>query len=89
MTKSSKKFPIKHNSLNWSEIVVRLFELYDVKTQTALGEKMGVKQTLISRWIKDASRAPTWETIRKVVADKNVTWDWLLEGRGPKYREEP
>lgn len=87
MPKSSKNLSLEYNSLNWNEIVNRLFELYGVKTQTALSEKIGVKQTLISRWIKDASRAPTWETIGRIVADTHVTWDWLLEGREPKYRK--
>jgi len=72
--------------LNCEEIVKRLFLLYGVSTQTALSEKIGVKQTLISRWIKDPVRRPSWDTMEKVVADKNVTWDWLLEGRGPQYR---
>jgi Predicted transcriptional regulators len=72
--------------LNWTEIVDRLFLLYDVSTQTALSDRIGVKQTLISRWTKDPSRRPSWETLEKVVQDKGVTWDWLLEGREPKYR---
>lgn len=78
--------------LNWQEIISRIYELYDVKTQSSLAEALGVTRGLVSRWhMKDESkrRIPTWETVAKIVADKNITWDWLLEGRGPKYREEP
>lgn len=72
--------------LNWEEIVKRLFSLYDVSTQTELSEKIGVTQTLISRWIKDPTRRPSWDTMEKIVEETGVTWDWLLEGHGSKYR---
>ncbi|MCD7896140.1 MAG: helix-turn-helix domain-containing protein [Planctomycetaceae bacterium] len=74
--------------LNCKEIVGRLFLLYDVSTQTALSEKLGITQTLISRWIKDPTRRPSWDTMEKVIEETGVTWDWLLEGREPQYRDQ-
>jgi transcriptional regulator with XRE-family HTH domain len=76
--------------LKWQEIIVRIYELYGVKTQISLAKCLGVTRSLVSRWHledPDARRIPTWETMAKVVQDKGVTWDWLLEGREPKYRE--
>ena len=78
--------------LNWLEILSRIYELYGVKTQTSLAECLGITRSLISRWrMKDENKrlTPTWETMTKIVKDKGVTWDWLLEGREPKYREPP
>ena len=77
--------------LKWQEIIFRIYELYDVKTQISLAESLGVTRGLVSRWhMKDESkrRTPTWDTMAKIVEEKGVTWDWLLEGREPKYRSE-
>lgn len=69
-----------------NEFLVRLFSVYDVRTQTELGKCLGVSQDLISNW-KRGKALPTLEMLAKVVEDKGLTWDWLLEGREPKYRE--
>ena len=77
--------------LNWQEIILRIYDLYEVKTQKSLAECLGVTRGLVSRWhMKDESKRciPTWETMAKIVTEKQVSWDWLLEGRGPRDRDE-
>ncbi len=78
--------------LQWNAVIQRLFEIYGTATQKELAEMLDVTPALVSRWLTDnpkEKRCPTWKTLCKVIEDKCVTWDWLLEGRGPKYWEQP
>jgi transcriptional regulator with XRE-family HTH domain len=76
------------NVLNHKEIVIRIFEIYETSKQIDLVAQLGIDKATINKWVK-GTRLPTLEHFEKIVIEKNVTWDWLLEGRGPKYREEP
>lgn len=76
---------------NWKEITDRIFEAYDNPKPIELGRMLGIDRATVSKWTsedKKTRRHPALEHLGKVVAEKNVTWDWLLEGRGPKYREK-
>ena len=76
--------------LNWNEIISRIFEIYDCPVKYRLAEMLGVNKSVVSQWTTTNQklwRKPTWEVLVKVVNDKGVTWDWLLEGREPKFRE--
>lgn len=77
--------------LNWNEIVIRVFEVYENPKPIELGRLLGIDRATVSKWTSRDSktwRRPALEHLERVVADKNVTWDWLLEGREPKYRTE-
>jgi transcriptional regulator with XRE-family HTH domain len=69
--------------LDWRKIVDRMIVLYEVQSQKALAEKLGVSQTLVSQWRNpspDNARAPSWKTLAKAVADTGTSWDRLLTG---------
>jgi transcriptional regulator with XRE-family HTH domain len=73
--------------LNFNEIAERYFSLYGNFSQKVLAESIGVSQPAINNWRKGRKKVP-WDKLIRAVRDHNVTWDWLLEGRGPKYREK-
>ena len=75
--------------LNWNEIVERIFEAYDSPPKSKLADMLQLDRSIISKWTTDdteVKRHPTWGMLQKIVDEKGVTWDWLLEGREPKYR---
>ena len=75
--------------MNWDEIIRRIFELYDSPRKNKLAATLHLDKSMISKWTTDdpeTKRHPTWDTLKKIVDEKGVTWDWLLEGREPKYR---
>lgn len=59
-------------------------ERYGVRGQSALAKDSGVPQPTISRILKNKS-APEMETVARLAVVFNVTCEWLLTGRGPKY----
>ncbi len=78
--------------LIWNEVITRIFEVYDHPVKYRLAERLGINKSVISQWTTSNHklwRKPTWDVLIKVVEDRGVTWDWLLEGREPKYREPP
>ena len=75
------------NMLDYKEITNRIFDICGTKNQTVVGKRMGVSQNLVSMWVS-GERKPTLKGLEKLVDDENLNWDWLLEGREPKYRTE-
>ena len=78
--------------LKWNEVTQRIFEIYDRPAKYRLAEMLGVNKSVVSQWTTSNQRLlrkPTWDVLTKVIDDKGVTWDWLLEGREPKYRQPP
>lgn len=71
----------------------RLFDLlskhpnYGPRGQSRLSRDSGVPQSTISRFIKDGN-VPEMETIAKIAVVFEVTCEWLITGRGPKYVAE-
>lgn len=64
--------------LNWVAILRRILGLYNVRTQQDLGMALGVPLDADSL----SGREIPWPILERVVAEKGVTWDWLLTGRG-------
>lgn len=62
-----------------NEFLLRLFSVYSVKTQTELGERLGVSQDLISNW-KTGRALPTLEMILKIAEERGLSIEWLLTG---------
>lgn len=75
-----------HNLVNYQEIVERIIEVCGTRNQTAIASRLGVSQNLVSMWMS-GERNPSLKALEKIVNDACLTWDWLLEGRGPMRRE--
>ena len=76
--------------VNWNEVTERIFEVYDRPAKCRLAETLGVNKSIVSQWTASNEklwRRPTLDVLMKVVFEKGVTWDWLLEGREPKFRQ--
>jgi len=65
-------------------IAARFFELHSSLNQKELAKKYGVKQPTVNNWKSGKSAVP-WKKLLHAVHEFGVTWDWLLEGREPKY----
>ncbi|MCD8349831.1 MAG: helix-turn-helix domain containing protein [Planctomycetaceae bacterium] len=73
--------------LNWVAILRRILGLYNVKSQQDLGMALGVP--LAADGSLGEGEIP-WLILARVVAEKGVSWDWLLTGRefGGQKRNE-
>ncbi len=78
----------KHYLLNFNEISKRFFSLFSNLDRSGLAGTFEVTPSSISEWRNNKKKIP-WDKLIYAVQAKNVTWDWLLEGREPKYREPP
>lgn len=64
--------------LNWMAVLRRILRLYNVKTLRELGMAMGIPM----RPEDSGPNVPTpWPVLEMVVAEKRVSWDWLLTGK--------
>lgn len=67
-------------------INARFLSCFKGMTKKELSERFGVSRHFIHAWFMDRKPVP-WETLRYAVLHENVTWEWLIEGRDPKFRE--
>ncbi len=78
--------------MNWQDIIGRIFEAYGNPPKNILANLLGVNRSVISQWTTHNEalfRRPTWDILRKVVVDKGVAWDWLLEGKEEGNTKSP
>jgi hypothetical protein len=73
--------------LNWNEIADRFFSCHAGKNTAELLELFGTNKFSLSKWKSYDEKVPM-KHLDKTVETEGVTWDWLLEGRGPKHREK-
>ena len=73
--------------LNWDEIADRFFSLYSGKKQSEIMELFQAKQVSVSRWKNHIEKVPM-RVLEQAVDAENLTWDWLLTGRGQKHPPE-
>lgn len=71
--------------IDYDSLPERFFSLFTV-SMYQLAKDFGVKQPQVSAWNTGKEKIP-WKWLEYAVDTHGVTWDWLLEGRGPKYRE--
>lgn len=64
--------------LKWVEVLWRILKLYNVRSARELGMALGIPVRLEEH---GAVEEIPWEILELVVADKGVSWDWLLTGR--------
>ncbi len=64
----------------WGEISKRFFSLFPKMTQAEIAEFLGVTQGAVTSWNTNRSHIP-WDRLKWAVVQKDVAWEWLLEGR--------
>lgn len=64
----------------------RFFSFFVGQKQADLMKLFDVSQATISQWQTCRKQVP-WEKLQYLVEREGLTWDWLLEGRGPMHRE--
>ncbi len=67
-------------ALNRHAINKRFLSLFPGISQARIAGELGVKQTSVYRWRHDMAQVAR-ECLKYAVDNKEVTWDWLLEGR--------
>lgn len=76
--------------LNWIAVLKRMLHLYGVRDQRELSLALGAPVDVEME--KGVAEAIPWPILEAAVAGKNVSWDWLLTGRGlpgdPPARED-
>jgi len=65
----------------------RFFSLHNSLNQKELSVKYGISQPGVNDW-KSGKRPIPMKKLFLAVQEFGVTWDWLLEGREPKYRRD-
>jgi hypothetical protein len=64
----------------------RFFECHSLETPYQLAKKLGVHPPLVYRWHEGDAPVP-WRWLKLLVDEQGLTWDWLIEGREPKFRK--
>lgn len=65
--------------MNWVAILKRILKLYGVRSTRELGMALGVPLRIGEDGHVD--EALPWPVLELVIADKKVSWDWVLTGR--------
>ena len=65
--------------LNRHDINNRFLSLFPRMSQAKIAEELEVKQTSVFRWCNDRALIAR-ESLKYAVDNKNVTWEWLIEG---------
>ena len=88
--KSSLKKPVILTSTNpdfdSEGITQRFYSLYPGMKQIEIAASLKVTTTTVNDW-KRNKRKVSWERLADAVDTFDVTWDWLIDGLEPKYRE--
>ena len=66
-------------------IYQRFSDCHLARTPVQLAKKLGLRHASVFRWRSGEKPIP-WKWLKTLVDDQGVTWDWLLEGKEPKYR---
>lgn len=71
---------------DWVEVYKRLLQIYNVRTQAQLSMAMGVPGVIAGRDVEQVGIS--WKVLAKAVAQKDLSWDWLLDGKGEAPRPQ-
>ena len=69
-------------------INARFLSLFTQMTQQEIADEVGVSRGAVQSWQNNRRKVP-WERMRYAVHRKGVSWEWLIEGRDPKFLEAP
>lgn len=64
----------------------RFLSLFPGMKQIEIAAELGVTSSTVSEWKKNKSQVP-WEKLGYSVNNFDVSWNWLIDGLEPKYRE--
>lgn len=67
------------------EIALRFFECHSPRTPYQLAKLLGVHPPLVYRW-HDGNAPVPWHWLKMLVDEQGLCWDWLIDGKEPKYR---
>lgn len=70
---------------DWREINKRFLSFFQGQTQYEIAEHHGVSQPTVNEWVNGIQQIP-WKRLKELVDIHQISWDWLLEGQGPKER---
>lgn len=70
---------------NCKEINTRFLSFFEGWTQYQIAEHYGISQSTVSEWATGKTQVP-WEKLKELVDSQQVSWNWLLEGLGPRDR---
>ena len=66
----------------------RFLSFFHGKNQNEIMEILGVSQSAVSSWQVFRKQVP-WKKLKWLVDTENVSWDWLIEGRGDMCWKKP
>lgn len=67
--------PLESHAINQ-----RFLSLFPNMSQAEIADELSINQTTVFKWANDISQVP-WERLKYAVDNKDVAWEWLLEGR--------
>lgn len=67
-------------------IYKRYIEDYAIPGITELAAYLGIKYQTIHGWKKGKYPIP-WSRLKKLIDEKGLCWDWLIDGKEPKHRK--
>ncbi len=66
-------------------IYQRFIEFYPSKTPYELAMRLGIDHSLAYQW-QEGKCPVSWRRLKALADEEGVCWDWLIEGKKPKYR---
>lgn len=66
------------------KIYQRFAECHSLETPVQLAKKLGLRHASVFRWRSGVKPIP-WKWLKSLVDEQGLCWDWLLEGKEPKY----
>lgn len=73
--------------VDWVEVYKRLLQVYNVRTQAQLGMAMGVPGSIAGEDVEQTGIS--WKILDLAVTQKELSWDWLLVGKGESPQPAP
>lgn len=67
------------------EIYKRFARCYAAETPSLLAKRLGLNHATTFQW-RSGTRPVPWKRVKKLADEQGLRWDWLLEGKGPKFR---
>lgn len=66
----------------------RFLSFFEGKTHKEIAKLLEVGPSAVSSWQVNRKQVP-WKKLKWLVDTHDVSWDWLIEGRGQLKRENP
>ena len=69
-----------------SAVNARFFSCFPDMKQPELSKLLKIRQPTVSQW-QSGMKPVSWSKLRFLVDSQGISWDWLLDGLEPKYRD--